>query len=66
MTAMEDGDRDSISNSGVIVEDNSIQLLQDSDSASSTKVAKAGPEIATLMGGCTSIIFRSLTKVQRI
>ena len=41
MTAMED-DRDSTSNSGVMVEDNSKQLLRDSDSASSTEVANVG------------------------
>ena len=49
MTAMED-DRDSTNNSGVMVEDNFKELLQDSDSASSTKVAKAGLGVATFHG----------------
>ena len=46
---MED-DSDSTSNSGVMVEDNSMQLLQDSDGASSAEVAKVGPEVATFYG----------------
>ena len=46
---MED-DRDSTNNSGVMVEDNFKELLQDSDSASSTEVAKAGPGVATFHG----------------
>ena len=49
MTAMEDG-RDSTNNSGVMVEDNFKELLQDSDSASSTEVVKAGPGVAKFHG----------------
>ena len=48
MAAMED-DRD-CSNSGVMVEDDSIQLVRDSDSASSSEVAKVGPGVATFHG----------------
>ena len=46
-----DGDSNSdSSNSGMVVEDNSTQLVRDFDSASSTEVAKAGPRVATFHG----------------
>ena len=38
------------SNPGMMVEDNSTQLVRDFDSASSTEVAKAGPRVATFHG----------------
>ena len=61
MTVMED-DRDSTNNSGVMVEDNFKELLQDSDSASFTEVAKAGPGVATFHGWMYKHYFQVISK----
>ena len=53
-----DGDSNSdSSNPGMVMEDNSTQLVRDFDSAtcaSSTEVAKAGPRVATFHGSSES------------